>query len=107
MAPTTQISTTSRSDTFSIRVVSVPSPVEAEAGVGAVGRITVRDFGENFPMDLTCWDVELAELFDGIFMLLEDYEVEPDLREPGDLSASELFAAAREVWDTFRRSGAE
>jgi hypothetical protein len=51
-------STTSRSDTFSIRVVSVPSPTEAEVGVGAVGRITVRDFGENFPMDLTYWDVE-------------------------------------------------
>ncbi|WP_245790373.1 hypothetical protein [Streptomyces monashensis] len=30
---------------------------EAAAGIGAVGRITVRDFEENFPMDLSYWDV--------------------------------------------------
>ncbi|MEU8971564.1 barstar family protein [Streptomyces monashensis] len=47
----------SRSDGFSIRVVSAPSSTDAAAGVGAVGRITVRDFGENFPMDLSHWDV--------------------------------------------------
>ncbi|WP_328411548.1 hypothetical protein OG542_15905 [Streptomyces violaceus] len=41
-----------------IRVVSAPSPADAEVGGGAVGRITVRDFGESFPMDLTYWDVE-------------------------------------------------
>ncbi|WP_435283654.1 hypothetical protein [Streptomyces koelreuteriae] len=41
-----------------IRVVSAPSPAEAEAGGGAVGRITVRDFEESFPMDLTHWAVE-------------------------------------------------
>ncbi|MER6025622.1 hypothetical protein [Streptomyces sp. NPDC001851] len=46
----------------------------------------------------------LADLFDRVFMLLEDYEVEPDLREPGDLSAAELSAAVRGVWNDFRRS---
>ncbi|MGW0206555.1 hypothetical protein ACWDZ8_12300 [Streptomyces sp. NPDC003233] len=49
----------------------------------------------------------LADLFDHIFMLLEDYEVEPELREPGDLSAAELSAAVRDVWDHFRRTDAE
>ncbi|WP_260860424.1 hypothetical protein [Streptomyces cupreus] len=54
----TQTSTTSRSDTFSIRVVSVPSLAEIEAGGSAIGRIVVRDFEENFPMALTYWSVE-------------------------------------------------
>jgi hypothetical protein len=49
----------------------------------------------------------LADLVDRIFMLLEDYEVEPELSEPGDLSAAELSAAVRQVWDDFRRAGAE
>ncbi|MCL3996134.1 hypothetical protein [Streptomyces lavenduligriseus] len=53
----TQTSTTSRSNAFSIRVLSVPSAPEAAAGEGAIGRITVGDFGESFPMDLTYWNV--------------------------------------------------
>ncbi|MFI7012676.1 hypothetical protein [Streptomyces sp. NPDC050164] len=46
------------SDAFSIRVVSVSPPAGSEAGGGAVGRITVREFEESFPMDLTYWSVE-------------------------------------------------
>ena len=42
----------------SIRVVSAPSPAEAAAGAAAVGRITVRDFEEDFRMDLAYWNVE-------------------------------------------------
>ncbi|MFI1075414.1 hypothetical protein [Streptomyces puniciscabiei] len=37
-------------------------------------------------------------------MLLEDYEVEPDLSEPGDLSAAELSMAVRDLWRDFHRS---
>ncbi|GAA4301153.1 hypothetical protein GCM10023086_16960 [Streptomyces venetus] len=41
-------------------MVSAPSPAEseAEAGGDAVGRITVGDFEESFPMDLTYRGVE-------------------------------------------------
>jgi hypothetical protein len=46
----------------------------------------------------------LGDLFDRVFMLLEDYEVSPDLREPGDLSDAELAAAVREVQGEFLRS---
>lgn len=46
----------------------------------------------------------LEDLFGGVFMLLEDYAVDPDLREPGDLSDAELLAAVRHICDTFRRS---
>ncbi|MFJ4951284.1 hypothetical protein [Streptomyces sp. NPDC088760] len=53
----TQTSITSRSDAFSIRVLSVPSASGAASGEGAIGCITVGDFEENFPMDLTYWDV--------------------------------------------------
>ncbi len=49
----------------------------------------------------------LAELFDRVFMILEDYAVDPDLREPGDLSDEDLRAAVREVWGTFRHVMAE
>ncbi|MGA5035848.1 hypothetical protein ACPCA8_02175 [Streptomyces capoamus] len=54
----TQTSITSRSDSFSIRVLSAPSAPGAAAGEGAIGCITVGDFEENFLMDLTYWDVE-------------------------------------------------
>ncbi|MGV9785856.1 hypothetical protein [Streptomyces sp. NPDC003435] len=40
----------------------------------------------------------LEELFGRVFMLLEDYEVEPHLAEPGDLSAVELRTAVTELW---------
>ncbi|MEU4110410.1 hypothetical protein [Streptomyces sp. NPDC027717] len=40
----------------------------------------------------------LAELFDRVFMLLEDYEVDPQLAEPTDLSATELHAAVTEAY---------
>ncbi|WP_405552017.1 colicin immunity domain-containing protein [Streptomyces sp. NBC_01171] len=43
----------------------------------------------------------LEEVFDQVFMLLEDYEVEPDLAEPGDLSDMELHAAVAELWNRF------
>ncbi|WP_244336578.1 colicin immunity domain-containing protein [Streptomyces seoulensis] len=39
----------------------------------------------------------LEEVFDQVFMLLEDYEVEPDLAEPGDLSDTELHSAVAEL----------
>ncbi|MEW2158619.1 hypothetical protein AB0950_25585 [Streptomyces sp. NPDC007189] len=61
LAPTTRTSTTSRNDAFSIRVVSVPSPSEVAMGGSAVGRITVRDFQDDFLMDLTYWSVEQYE----------------------------------------------
>ncbi|MFG2814365.1 hypothetical protein [Streptomyces sp. NPDC048410] len=41
----------------------------------------------------------LEELFDRVFMLLEDYEVEPHLAEPGDLSDPELRTAVTELWN--------
>ncbi|WP_370413707.1 hypothetical protein [Streptomyces fradiae] len=39
----------------------------------------------------------LADLFNRVFMSLEDYAIEPDLREPGDLSDAELQAVVREI----------
>ncbi|MER7620536.1 colicin immunity domain-containing protein [Streptomyces sp. NPDC126503] len=33
---------------------------------------------------------DLAKLLDGVFMALEDYTPDPDLREPGDLTDSDL-----------------
>ncbi|GHH31359.1 hypothetical protein [Streptomyces rubradiris] len=54
----TQTSTTSRSEAFSIRVLSVPSRSGVAAGESAIGHITVGDFEESFPMDLTYWGVE-------------------------------------------------
>ncbi|MGW4722898.1 hypothetical protein [Streptomyces sp. NPDC004291] len=35
----------------------------------------------------------LSDLFDRVFMLLEDYTHDPSLREEGDLSDAELLAA--------------
>ena len=39
-------------------MVSAPAQAEAAVGGCAVGHITVRDFEERFPMDLTYWGVE-------------------------------------------------
>ncbi|MGW5305601.1 hypothetical protein ACWERF_16920 [Streptomyces griseoluteus] len=39
----------------------------------------------------------LQELFNHVFLLLEDYEVAPGLAEPTDLTAAELRAAVTEV----------
>ncbi|MFF7283996.1 colicin immunity domain-containing protein [Streptomyces griseorubiginosus] len=49
----------------------------------------------------------LADLFDRVFMILEDYAADPDLREPGDLTDEELHAAIQELRDIFRESLAE
>ncbi|MER7308670.1 colicin immunity domain-containing protein [Streptomyces griseoluteus] len=40
----------------------------------------------------------LEELFDRVFLLLEDYEVDPELAEPTDLTATELQAAVSEAY---------
>lgn len=48
----------------------------------------------------------LGALFDQVFMILEDYSVDPGLAEPGDLGDTELRAAVRAAWDAHRRSGA-
>lgn len=47
----------------------------------------------------------LGALFDQVFMTLEDYSVDPDLAEPGDLGDAELRIAVRMAWDAYRRSG--
>ncbi|MFK4067338.1 hypothetical protein [Streptomyces sp. NPDC029674] len=40
-------------------VVAVqPPPGSAANGIGAVGRISVGEFSEHFPMDLSYWDVD-------------------------------------------------
>lgn len=49
----------------------------------------------------------LSDLFDRVFMLLEDYSVGPDLREPGDLDDAELRAAVSETWDAFRHPASD
>ncbi|CAM5561404.1 hypothetical protein SGLAM104S_01466 [Streptomyces glaucescens] len=49
----------------------------------------------------------LASLFDRIFMILEDYSVDPEFREPGDLSDSELLTTVTEIWDVYRQTDTE
>jgi hypothetical protein len=49
----------------------------------------------------------LADLFDRVFMIFEDYAADPDLRESGDLTDEELYVAVRELWDAFRGSAAD
>jgi hypothetical protein len=49
----------------------------------------------------------LGDLFDRVFMILEDYSVDPDLREPGDLDDAELRTAVSEAWDAFRHPGTD
>ncbi|MFE6287413.1 hypothetical protein [Streptomyces sp. NPDC057877] len=45
----------------------------------------------------------LGGLLDDIFMILEDYSVDPDLAEPGDLDDAGLQTAVRAAWQDFRR----
>lgn len=44
----------------------------------------------------------LGVLFDQVFMILEDYAVDPELAEPGDLDDAGLKAAVCAAWDAFR-----
>ncbi|MFI0087218.1 hypothetical protein [Streptomyces bobili] len=45
----------------------------------------------------------LGSLFDHVFMILEDYAVDPDLAEPGDLDDAGLRTAVVAAWEAFRR----
>lgn len=56
-----QISTTSRTDAFSIEVESDRPPAALLQESGATGRITVGDFAESFYMDLSYWNIEEYE----------------------------------------------
>ncbi|MFJ8544168.1 hypothetical protein ACIRFH_19470 [Streptomyces sp. NPDC093586] len=47
----------------------------------------------------------LGDLFDQVFMILEDYSVDPDLAEPGDLDDAGLQTAVRAAWEAFRPCG--
>ncbi|MEU6842934.1 colicin immunity domain-containing protein [Streptomyces sp. NPDC046716] len=40
---------------------------------------------------------QLSQLLEGVFMTLEDYSVDPSLREPGDLTDTELRARIKEI----------
>ncbi|MDH6228265.1 hypothetical protein M2169_005235 [Streptomyces sp. MJP52] len=44
----------------------------------------------------------LADLFDHVFLTLEDYAIEPDLAEPGDLDDADLREAVVRSWTAFR-----
>lgn len=44
----------------------------------------------------------LGDLFDRVFMILEDYSVDPDLAEPGDLDDAGLLTSVRAAWEAFR-----
>ncbi|WP_151772436.1 hypothetical protein [Streptomyces abyssomicinicus] len=44
----------------------------------------------------------LADLFDQVFLTLEDYAVEPDLAEPGDLDDAGLREAVTRAWNSRR-----
>ena len=48
----------------------------------------------------------LGDLFDQIFMILEDYSPDPDLAEPGDLDDTALRTVVQSAWDTFRHDEA-
>lgn len=45
----------------------------------------------------------LGDLLDEVFMILEEYSVDPDLTEPGDLDDAGLRTAVRATWEAFRR----
>ncbi|MCF4140879.1 hypothetical protein L1856_34630 [Streptomyces sp. Tue 6430] len=49
----------------------------------------------------------LGDLFDEVFMILEDYSVDPGLAEPGDLDDAGLQTAVTAAWGTFRRREAD
>ncbi|WP_162793286.1 hypothetical protein [Streptomyces globosus] len=44
----------------------------------------------------------LGALLDEVFMILEDYAIDPEFAEPGDLDDVGLEAAVRAAWDAFR-----
>ncbi|WP_426568398.1 hypothetical protein [Streptomyces canus] len=44
----------------------------------------------------------LGDLFDQVFMILEDHSVDPGLAEPGDLDDAGLQTAVRAAWEAFR-----
>lgn len=52
-----RISTTSRTDAFSIEVASDRPPAALLQGAGATGRVTIGDFAESFYMDLSYWSL--------------------------------------------------
>ncbi|MEU3232158.1 hypothetical protein VSQ78_06625 [Nocardiopsis alba] len=56
-----QNSTTSRTEAFSVEVVSDRPPVALLQESGATGRIIVGDFAESFYMDLSYWSIEEYE----------------------------------------------
>ncbi|MEV6617183.1 hypothetical protein AB0N31_25705 [Streptomyces sp. NPDC051051] len=45
----------------------------------------------------------LGDLFGQVFMILEDYSVDPGLAEPGDLDDAGLRTAVNAAWVAFRR----
>ena len=45
----------------------------------------------------------LGDLFDQVFMILEDYSVDPAFAEPGDLDDAGLRAAVRTAWEAQRK----
>ncbi|MGY3204553.1 hypothetical protein [Streptomyces sp. TE5632] len=45
----------------------------------------------------------LGDLLDEVFMILEEYSVDPDLAEPGDLDDAGLRSAVCATWEAFRR----
>ncbi|MEW2415022.1 hypothetical protein AB0953_15035 [Streptomyces sp. NPDC046866] len=45
----------------------------------------------------------LEAFFDQVFMLLEDYSIDPEFAEPGDLDDAGLKAAVRAAWGAFRQ----
>ncbi|MEV5430214.1 hypothetical protein [Streptomyces sp. NPDC052701] len=49
----------------------------------------------------------LGDLFDQVFMILEDYSVDPGLAEPGDLDDAGLQTAVRAAWEAFRQRGTD
>jgi hypothetical protein len=49
----------------------------------------------------------LGALFDRVFMILEDYSVDPELAEPGDLDDAGLQTAVHAAWDAYRHSGTD
>ncbi|WP_051744776.1 hypothetical protein [Streptomyces yerevanensis] len=49
----------------------------------------------------------LGALFDRVFMILEDYSVDPELAEPGDLDDVGLQTAVHAAWDAYRHSGTD
>ncbi|OLZ58243.1 hypothetical protein AVW11_28480 [Streptomyces amritsarensis] len=49
----------------------------------------------------------LSDLFDRVFMILEDYAYDPEFAEPGDLDDAEVEAGVRAAWEDFRHEQAD